>query len=67
MSCTVLPLFLLVAMVAAAQTANDLTVRYGDPDAEQFVVRPGITMMAKYADDRTACEMLIEPKRSIER
>jgi len=54
-------------MVAAAQTANDLTARYGDPDAEQFVVRPGITMMAKYADDRTACEMLIEPKRSIQR
>ena len=68
MSRTVLPLlFLLFAMVAAAQTASDLTVRYGDPDAEQFVVRPGITMMARYAEDRTACEMLIEPKHSIQR
>lgn len=65
---TVLPLlFLLFAMVAAAQTAGDLTARYGDPDAEQFVVRPGITMMARYAEDRTACEMLIEPKHSIQR
>ena len=60
-------LFLLFAMVAAAQTAGDLTARYGDPDAEQFVVRPGITMMARYAEDRTACEMLIEPKHSIQR
>ena len=68
MSRTVLPLlFLLFAMVAAAQTASELTARYGDPDAEQFVVRPGITMMARYAVDRTACEMLIEPKHSIQR
>jgi hypothetical protein len=67
MSRTVLPLLLVIfAMVAAAQTATDLTARYGDPDAEQFVVRPGITMMARYAEDRSACEMLIEPKHSIQ-
>jgi len=67
MSRTVLPLLLVIfAMVAAAQTATDLTARCGHPDAEQFVVRPGITMMARYADDRTACEMLIEPKHSIQ-
>jgi len=61
------PLFLLFAMVVAAQTASDLTARYGDPDSEQFLVRPGITMMARYGEDRTACEMLIEPKHSIQR
>jgi hypothetical protein len=60
------PLFLLFAFIATAQTPSDLAARYGDPDAEQFVVRPGITMMARYAEDRTACEMLIEPKRSIQ-
>ncbi|MGA7926445.1 MAG: hypothetical protein WCA20_10630 [Candidatus Sulfotelmatobacter sp.] len=44
-------LFVLFSIVAAAQTASDLTARYGDPDAEEFVVRPGITMMARYAGD----------------
>ena len=68
MSRTVLPLlFILFSIVAAAQTASDLTARYGDPDAEEFVVRPRITMMARYAEDRAACEMLIEPKHSIQR
>jgi hypothetical protein len=60
-------LFVLFSIVAAAQTASDLTSRYGDPDAEEFVVRPGITMMVRYAEDRTACEMLIAPKHSIQR
>lgn len=66
MSRTVLPLlFLVFANVAAAETSRDFTARYGYPDAERFVVRPGIVMTAKYAEDRTACEMLIEPEHSI--
>ena len=60
-------LFFLFAIIATAQTPSDLAARYGDPDAEQFVVRPGIMVMARYAEDRTACEMLIEPKHSIQR
>jgi hypothetical protein len=60
-------LFPLFAMVAAAQTVSDLTTRYGEPDAEQFVVRPGITMMARYAEDGTACELMIESEHSIQR
>jgi hypothetical protein len=60
-------LFLVIATAGVAQTATDLTIRYGDPDAEQFVVRPGIMVTARYAEDRTACEMLIEPKHSIQR
>src|SRR5712692_7915759 len=54
----------LIAIVAAAQTASDLTARYGYPDVERFVVRPGITMMASNNEDRTASEMVIEPKHS---
>src|SRR5438046_2797095 len=66
MSRTVLRLlFLPFAIVAAAQTASDFTARYGYPDAERFVVRPGIVMTAKYAEDRSACEMLIEREPSI--
>ena len=60
-----LPLFLFLSGIAAAQTASDLTARYGDPDVERFRVRPGVTLMASYAGDRTVCEMLIEPIRSI--
>jgi hypothetical protein len=66
MSRTHLLLFvLLTGLVAGAQTASDLTARYGDPDVERFRVRPGITLMARYAGDRTVCEMLIEPIHSI--
>ena len=60
-------LFLVIATASVAQTATDLTARYGYPDVERFVVRPGITMMASYAEDRTACEMVIEPKHPIHR
>jgi hypothetical protein len=68
MSRTVLaPLFLSITIVAAAQNASDFTARYGYPDAERFVVRPGITLLASYAEDRTACEMIIEPKHSLVR
>jgi len=60
-------LFFHFAIIATAQTPSDLAARYGDPDAERFVVRPGITMMASYAEDRTVCEMVIEPKHPIHR
>jgi hypothetical protein len=66
MSRTHLLLFVLLpGIVAVAQTASDLSTRYGNPDVERFRVRPGVTLMARYAEDRTACEMLIEPRRSI--
>jgi len=59
-------LFLVLsAIVAPGQTADDFKARYGYPDVERFLVRPGVTLMARYATDRTACEMLIEPIRSI--
>jgi hypothetical protein len=57
----------LSGVVATAQTASDLAARYGNPDAEQFVVHPGITLMASYAADRSACESLIEPEHSTQR
>jgi len=59
-------LFLALSTVgASAQSASELETRYGDPDVERFLVRPGITLMVRYATDRTACEMLISPMRSI--
>ena len=45
--------------------ATDLHARYGDPDAERFAVHPGITLMIAYGADRAACQMVVEPARSI--
>ena len=55
----------LSAIAASAQSASELKGRYGDPDVERFLVRPGVTLTVRYASDRTACEMLIGPIRSI--
>jgi hypothetical protein len=66
MSRSHLLLFLfLPGMVAAAQSASDRAARYGDPDVERPFIRLGVTLTVRYAADRTACEMLIEPIRSI--
>jgi len=58
-------LFLPFAIVAAAQTASDFATRYGDPDVERFVIRPRVTLMVAYGPDRTGCQMIVQPKRSI--
>jgi hypothetical protein len=51
--------------VSVAQTATDLHIRYGAPDAQRYVVRRGITLMTAYGTDQAACRMVIEPKYSI--
>ncbi|HKF03016.1 MAG TPA: hypothetical protein VKB49_11915 [Candidatus Sulfotelmatobacter sp.] len=62
----VLLVFLSLSAIAApAQSASELKARYGDPEVERFLVRPGVKLMARYASDRTACEILIGPMRSI--
>jgi hypothetical protein len=58
-------LFIALALVPATQTATDFTARYGNPDAERFIVRPGITLMVAYGTDQAACQMVIEPRHSI--
>jgi hypothetical protein len=66
MSRTSLMLFLFIsAIVASAQTAGDFRTRYGDPDVERFVIRPRLTLTVAYGSDRTGCQMIVEPKRSI--
>jgi len=55
----------LSAIAASAQTTSELKGLYGDPDVERFLVRPGVKLMARYASDRTACEILIGPMGSI--
>jgi hypothetical protein len=66
MSRTPLMLFLFIsAIVASAQTAGDFGTRYGDPDVERFVIRPGVTLTVAYGSDTTGCQMIVEPQRSI--
>jgi hypothetical protein len=51
--------------VAIPLKALDLQMRYGDPDVQWFAVRPAVSLMVEYGSDRTACQMLLEPKGSI--
>jgi hypothetical protein len=46
-------------------TAVDLHARYGDPEVERFLVRPGINLMVIYNPQRRVCEMIVEPERSM--
>ena len=57
-------LLILFAIVNVAQTADDFAARYGYPNSEKFLIRPEITLTAKYRENHAACEMLIEPRNS---
>jgi len=46
-------------------TALDLHARYGDPDVERFLVRPGINLIVTYSPQRRVCEMIVEPEASL--
>jgi hypothetical protein len=52
---------LLAAYLANPQSSSELRSRYGEPDIERFIVRPGIALTVEYGSDGLACEMLIEP------
>ena len=52
-------------IVAIPLKAIDLQSRYGEPDVQQFTVRPAISLTVEYGPERTACRMLLEPKGSI--
>jgi hypothetical protein len=54
--------FLFLAyFLANPQSSSELSFRYGEPEMERFVVRPGIGLTVEYGSDGLACEMLIEP------
>jgi len=57
-------------LVAAAgfvltPTSQDLHNRYGEPDRERFIARPGIGLTVEYGSDHLACQALIEPPQSL--
>jgi hypothetical protein len=53
------------ATVALAPSSPELHNRYGLSDLERFTVRPGITATVQYGADHLACQIKIEPYRSI--
>src|SRR5258706_12825498 len=56
---------LAVASFVLAPSSQDLHNRYGEPDIERFIVRPGIGLTAEYGSDHLACQALIEPPQSL--
>lgn len=56
-------IFVFAACVAAqAQTAAELDMKY-DPPVKSYVIRPGVLMTARYADDGRVCAMSVERRR----
>jgi hypothetical protein len=57
---------IVIALTAATpQTSTDYYARYGQPDAERFVVRPDLVLSVEYGADGDACKMRIEPRQSL--
>lgn len=62
---------ILVACLLAAtsvvllQSSQDFHNRYGKPDRERFVARPGIALTIDYGSDHLACQALIEPPQPL--
>jgi hypothetical protein len=56
-------LLALISTLAAAQSSQELHSRYGDPDRERFMARPGISVSVQYGSDGLACFMLLESPR----
>lgn len=48
-----------------APTSEELHNRYGETDMERFAARPGISVTVQYGSDHEACEMRIEPPKSL--
>ena len=58
-------LLIAAASFVLTPSSQDLHNRYGEPDMERFIVRPGIDLTAEYGSDHLACQALIEPPQSL--
>jgi len=56
---------LAVASLVLTPSSQDLHNRYGEPDIERFIARPGIGLTVEYGPDHLACQALIEPPQSL--
>jgi len=60
-------LILAAASGVLAPSSQELHNRYGEPNLERFMVRPGIGLTVEYGSDHSACRALIEPPRPLHR
>jgi hypothetical protein len=51
--------------IALAPSSQELHNLYGEPRVETLSARPGIDLTVEYGTDRSACQMLIEPSKSL--
>jgi hypothetical protein len=51
--------------VVLAPSSQELHTRYGEPNLERFMARPGIAVSVEYGADGAACSVLIEPPRPL--
>lgn len=58
-------LFFAVASGVLAPSLQELHARYGEPNLERFMARPGIAVTVEYGSDGSACWVLIEPPRAL--
>ncbi len=56
-------LFFAVGSVVLAPSSQELHKRYGEPNLERFMARPGIVLTVEYGSDHSVCWVLIEPPR----
>jgi hypothetical protein len=57
-------LFFAVGSLVLAPSSQELHKRYGEPNLERFMVRPGIALTAEFGPDHSVCLVLIEPPRT---
>jgi len=58
-------LLVAAASVVLTQSSQEFHSRYGEPDMERFISRPGIGLTIQYGSDHLACQVLIEPPRPL--
>jgi hypothetical protein len=56
-----------VESAAVPLTSVDFHARYGKPDIERFLVRPGIGLKVEYGSDSLACQIVIRASQSLPR
>jgi hypothetical protein len=54
-----------VASGVLAPSLPELHTRYGKPNLERYMARPGIAVTVEYGSDHSACWVLIEPPRPL--
>jgi hypothetical protein len=58
--------FIVVALSGAVGiSSHELRGRYGNPDMERFIARPGISLTVEYGSDRLVCQALIEAPQAL--